>query len=73
MSGWKDGSFFAAAVIEPGVENMVRYVEKAKKEYGFMSRNLSCHPLRQNRRLSNMAVIILAIQSETESSMISES
>ena len=34
MFDWKDGSFFAQAVIEPGVENMIRYIEKARKEYG---------------------------------------
>ena len=31
---WKEGSFFAEAVIKPGVENMIRYMEKAGKEYG---------------------------------------
>ena len=34
MFDWNDGSFFAEAVIEPGVENMVKYAEKARKEYG---------------------------------------
>ena len=34
MFDWNDGSFFAEAVIEPGVENMIRYTEKARKEYG---------------------------------------
>ena len=34
MFDWNEGSFFAEAVIEPGVENMIRYIEKARKEYG---------------------------------------
>ena len=34
MFDWNDGSFFAEAVIEPGVENMIKYIEKARKEYG---------------------------------------
>ena len=34
MFDWEDGSFFAEAVIEPGVENMIKYIEKARKEYG---------------------------------------
>ena len=34
MFDWNDSSFFAEAVIEPGVENMLRYIEKARKEYG---------------------------------------
>ena len=34
MFDWNDSSFFAEAVIEPGVENMIKYIEKARKEYG---------------------------------------
>ena len=26
MFDWNDGSFFAEAVIEPGVENMIKYI-----------------------------------------------
>ena len=33
MFDWDDSSFFAEAVIGPGVENMIKYVEKARKEY----------------------------------------
>ena len=34
MFDWKEGTFFAEAVIEPGVENMIKYIEKSRKEYG---------------------------------------
>ena len=34
MFDWNDSSFFAESVIETGVENMTRYIEKARKEYG---------------------------------------
>ena len=34
MFDFKEGSFFAEAVIEPGVENMIKYIEKSRKEYG---------------------------------------
>ena len=34
MFDWNDGVFFAEAAIEPGVENMIKYIEKARKEYG---------------------------------------
>ena len=37
MFDWEEGSFFAEAVIEPGVENMLKYIEKARKEY-FLAR-----------------------------------
>ena len=28
---FKEGAFFAEAVIEPGVENMIKYIEKIKE------------------------------------------
>ena len=34
MFDFKKGLFFGEAVIQPGVENMIKYVEKARKEYG---------------------------------------
>ena len=34
MFDFKEGLFFAEAVIELGGENMIRYIEKARKEYG---------------------------------------
>ena len=34
MFDWNEGSFFAEAVIGPGVENMIKYIEKSRKEYG---------------------------------------
>lgn len=30
MFDWNDGSFFAEAVIEPGVENMIKYISVFK-------------------------------------------
>ena len=34
MFDWNEGLFFAEAVIGPGVENMIKYIEKSRKEYG---------------------------------------